>query len=76
MHIISEQPKTRPAEADAWVGTEAAGEILGGVCAMTLRRWKKRYPDFPRSTMIGNRHYYRRSELQAFMARRMTGEAA
>jgi predicted DNA-binding transcriptional regulator AlpA len=55
-------------------------ELCGGICDMTLWRWR-RDPDlqFPEPVIIRRRNFYRASEIAGFIERqgtRLSGEAA
>jgi hypothetical protein len=63
--------KTIVTAADEWVRDPELRRMLGGVSAMCLWRWRRELPDFPTSSEIGGKRYTRRSDIEAFMQRRV-----
>lgn len=61
---------------DHYIGSVEARKFCGGVSDMTLHRWLKRLPDFPKPVYINGRRYWRLGDLRAFMVRRRTPDAA
>jgi predicted DNA-binding transcriptional regulator AlpA len=59
-----------------YVGSVETRKFCGGVSDMTLHRWLKGLPDFPKPVYINGRRYWRLGDLRAFMARRRTPEVA
>ena len=43
---------------------------LGNVSEMTIWRWRQKFPDFPKVTVICGRNYYSPSDRRAFVAAR------
>lgn len=75
MHLSTDRgsdhrTRQRGSDPDGYVATAAACALLGGVSEMTVRRWRKKFQDFPRPIVINGQNYYRRADLHDFMARR------
>ncbi len=43
---------------------------LGGVSEMTIWRWRQKFSDFPKVTVICGRNYYSPSDRRTFVAAR------
>ena len=43
---------------------------LGSVSEMTIWRWRQKFPDFPKVTVICGRNYYSPADRVAFVAAR------
>lgn len=47
----------------------ARRDFFGGISPVTEWRWAKSVTDFPRITRIGNRKFYKLTEVRQFMER-------
>ena len=52
-------------------------ELFGGCSEMSIWRWRRQFPDFPKPAIVNKRHLYPEDEALAFLeSRRLQTEAA
>ena len=57
-------------DEDTWETATEFRQRCGNVSRMTLHRWARSFPDFPKPTLINGRRYFRKADRIAFMERR------